>query len=155
LLSSSFRQRWQIASTIAFLDGKEAVDIGRRHAEFGRDVGDRGLGEAEATEQRVRGFHDAGAGIVGPWSLTCAFIGAGAGVMTDDFYNSSVGESQRCMGLFCSFFSRRCEGRPKSRPLILRARGAQAFAGVSKDGTCTAVPPGHGSRRALRRGSSP
>ena len=47
------------------LGGEEPIDIGGRHAQFGRDVGDRGLGKAQPTEQRLRGFHDPRAGIVG------------------------------------------------------------------------------------------
>ena len=43
---------------------KEAVDIGRRHFEFRRNVGDCRFGEAEAAEQRLCGLHDPRAGVV-------------------------------------------------------------------------------------------
>ncbi len=44
---------------------EKAVDIGRRHAEFRGDVGDRGFGIAKPAEQRFGGFHDPRAGIFG------------------------------------------------------------------------------------------
>ena len=77
------------------LGGEEAVDVGRRHAELGGDVGDRGLGEAQPTEQRLRGLDDAGAGVVGlglDLGVHCSIpapLGA-RHLMTDDYDNSSV-----------------------------------------------------------------
>ena len=47
------------------LGWEEAVDIGRRHAKLGRNVGHRGLGKSQPAEQSLRGLHDPGAGIVG------------------------------------------------------------------------------------------
>ena len=40
------------------LGGEEAVDVGRRHAELGGDVGDRGLEVAELAEEPLRRLHD-------------------------------------------------------------------------------------------------
>jgi hypothetical protein len=47
------------------LGRKEPVNIGGRHAELGRDIGNRGFREAQPAEQRVRGFHDPRPRVVG------------------------------------------------------------------------------------------
>ena len=46
------------------LGGKEAVDIGRRHAKLARDIGHGRLGKAKPAKQRFRGFDDTGSGII-------------------------------------------------------------------------------------------
>ena len=48
--------------------------------------------------------------------LICAVHRGVVSVMTDEYDNSSVNGSQQCMGLFCSFFSRGCEGWLQGRP---------------------------------------
>jgi hypothetical protein len=47
------------------LRGVEAIDVGRGHAQFARDVGDRGLLVAHAAEQALRRLLDPGTGRLG------------------------------------------------------------------------------------------
>ena len=49
------------------LGWEKPVDVGRRHLELGGDIGDRGLGEAQPAEQRIRRLHDAGCGCRRVW----------------------------------------------------------------------------------------
>jgi len=72
------------------LGREEAVHIGRRHAQFRRDVGDRGLGIAQATEQGLRGLHDPRPGVFRPGFDEWAYHGSSPILTCDDFYNSSV-----------------------------------------------------------------
>ena len=71
------------------LGGEEPVDVGRRHPELGRDVGHRRLGEAEPAEQRLRGLHDAGAGVVGLGLCLRVHARSRPLLISDELHNSS------------------------------------------------------------------
>ena len=64
--SSSPRQRWQIASTMAFLEGRSGRHWPATFSSAG-DVGHRGLGEAQPAEQRLGGLHDPRRGYRRAW----------------------------------------------------------------------------------------